>query len=374
MRREETLIIALENAKRELVDMREKVVDLGSALRIEDLKGRVAELEQKTADPAFWGDPENSSKVLQELKQSKDTIEEYEALGVRLEDAIALAEIAIEAEDESCVEEVEAELEAIRVAEDTQRMEILLCGEYDHSNAIVSFHPGAGGTEAQDWAQMLYRMITRWAERHNFKYKLVDWLDGDMAGLKSATIMVEGNNAYGYLKSENGVHRLVRVSPFDAAGRRQTSFASIEVMPEFADVDKVEIRDEDIEVTAHRSSGAGGQHINKTDSAIRILHKPTGIVVGCQTERSQLQNKETAMKMLKAKLMEIKLRERLDTIEEIQGNKVNIEWGSQIRSYVFMPYTLAKDTRTGFENGNIGAVMDGDIDGFINAYLKMNAK
>ncbi len=374
LRREEALIIALENAKRELVDMREKVEDLGSALRIEDLKGRVAELEQKTSDPAFWGDQENSSKVLQELKQSKDTIEEYEALGARLEDAIALAEIAIEAEDESCLEEVEGELAAIRAAEETQRMEILLCGEYDHSNAIVSFHPGAGGTEAQDWAQMLYRMITRWAERHNFKYKLVDWLDGDMAGLKSATIMVEGNNAYGYLKSENGVHRLVRVSPFDAAGRRQTSFASIEVMPEFADVDKVEIRDEDIEVTAHRSSGAGGQHINKTDSAIRILHKPTGIVVGCQTERSQLQNKETAMKMLKAKLMEIKLRERLDTIEEIQGNKVNIEWGSQIRSYVFMPYTLAKDTRTGFENGNIGAVMDGDIDGFINAYLKMNAK
>ena len=366
--------IALENAKRDLVDMREKVRDLGSALRIEDLKARVAELEQKTADPAFWNDQENSSKVLQELKQSKDTIEEYEALCARLEDAIALAEIALEEEDDSCTEEVEAELVAIQAAEESQRMEVLLCGEYDHSNAIVSFHPGAGGTEAQDWAQMLYRMITRWAERHNFKYKLLDWLDGDAAGLKSATILVEGNNAYGYLKSENGVHRLVRVSPFDAAGRRQTSFASIEVMPEFADVDKVEVRDEDIEVTAHRSSGAGGQHINKTDSAIRILHKPTGIVVGCQTERSQLQNKETAMKMLKAKLMEIKLRERLDTIEEIQGNKVNIEWGSQIRSYVFMPYTLAKDTRTGYENGNIGAVMDGDIDGFINAYLKMNAK
>ncbi len=375
LRQEEIfLIIALENARRELVGMREKLEDLGSALHIEDLKGRIAELEQKTADPSFWGDQENSSKVLQELKQSKDTVEEYYALCSRLEDAIALADIAIEAEDESCVEEVESELAAIRLAEDTQRMEVLLCGEYDHSNAIVSFHPGAGGTEAQDWAQMLYRMITRWAERHNFKYKLVDWLDGDMAGIKSATIMVEGNNAYGYLKSENGVHRLVRVSPFDAAGRRQTSFASIEVMPEFADVDKVEIRDEDIEVTAHRSSGAGGQHINKTDSAIRILHKPTGIVVGCQTERSQLQNKETAMKMLKAKLMEIKLRERLDTIEEIQGNKTNIEWGAQIRSYVFMPYTLAKDTRTGFENGNIGAVMDGDIDGFINAYLKMNAK
>ena len=366
------LIIALENARRELIDQREKIQDLGGALRVEDLAARVAELEQKTADPSFWSDP-NSAKVLQELKQSKDTIAEYEALCARLEDAIALAEIAIEAEDESCVEEVESELAAIIEAEDTQRMEVLLNGEYDRSNAIVSFHPGAGGTEAQDWAQMLYRMITRWAERRGFKYKLVDWLDGDMAGIKSATIMVEGTNAYGYLKSENGVHRLVRVSPFDAAGRRQTSFASIEVMPEFDDVDTVEIRDEDIEVTAHRSSGAGGQHINKTDSAIRILHKPTGIVVGCQTERSQLQNKETAMKMLKAKLMEIKLRERLDTIEEIQGNKVNIEWGSQIRSYVFMPYTLAKDTRTGFENGNIGAVMDGEIDGFINAYLKMNA-
>ena len=368
------MIIALENAKRELIDMREKVTDLGSALRIEDLNGRIAELEQKTADPAFWGDQENSSKVLQELKQSKDTVAEYEALQARLEDAIALAEIAIEAEDESCLEEVESELAAVREAEDTQRMEILLCGEYDRNNAIVSFHPGAGGTEAQDWAQMLYRMITRWAERRGFKYKLVDWLDGDMAGLKSATIMVEGTNAYGYLKSENGVHRLVRVSPFDAAGRRQTSFASIEVMPEFANVDQVVIRDEDIEVTAHRSSGAGGQHINKTDSAIRILHKPTGIVVGCQTERSQLQNKETALKMLKSKLMEIQLQEKLEKIEDIKGNKTNIEWGSQICSYVFMPYTLAKDTRTGYEDGNISAVMDGEIDGFINAYLKMNAK
>ena len=222
---------------------------------------------------------------------------------------------------------------------------------------------------------MLYRLYTRWGERHGYTVKLLDWLDGDEAGIKSASIMIEGMNAYGFLKSENGVHRLVRVSPFDASGRRQTSFASVEVMPEFNDDDDdIEIRPEDIEVTAHRSSGAGGQHINKTDSAIRILHKPTGIVVGCQTERSQLQNKETAMKMLKAKLMEIKLRERLDTIEEIQGNKVNIEWGSQIRSYVFMPYTLAKDTRTGFENGNINAVMDGDIDGFINAYLKMNAQ
>ena len=367
------MIVALEDAKYKLIGMREKIVDLGSALRVDELRVTAEELDKQTLDPDFWNNQENSSKVLQKIKQTKYTIEDYDALCSRLEDAITLAEMAIEENDESYVEEVQSELDAIVKQEEAKRIEILLSGEYDKNNAIVSFHPGAGGTEAQDWAQMLYRMITRWAERHNFKYKLIDWLDGDAAGIKSATIMVEGINAYGYLKSENGVHRLVRVSPFDSAGRRQTSFASIEVMPEFENIDKVEIRDEDIEVTAHRSSGAGGQHINKTDSAIRILHKPTGIVVGCQTERSQLQNKETAMKMLKAKLMEIKLRERLDTIEDIQGNKTNIEWGAQIRSYVFMPYTLAKDTRTGYEDGNISAVMDGEIDGFINAYLKMNA-
>jgi len=354
--------------------MRADLKELGSALRIDELRREAEALDAQTLDADFWSNQENSSKVLQRLKQTKDTIEGYEALCGRLEDAITLAEMAIEENDEAYVDEVQSELDAIVKEEEEKRIEILLSGEYDKNNAIVSFHPGAGGTEAQDWAQMLYRMITRWAERHHFKYKLLDWLDGDAAGIKSATIMVEGLNAYGYLKAENGVHRLVRVSPFDAAGRRQTSFASIEVMPEFDNIDKVEIRDEDIEVTAHRSSGAGGQHINKTDSAIRILHKPTGIVVGCQTERSQLQNKETAMKMLKAKLMEIKLRERLDTIEDIQGNKTNIEWGAQICSYVFMPYTLAKDTRTGFEDGNISAVMDGEIDGFINAYLKMNAK
>jgi len=367
------MIVALEDAKYKLIGMRAELAELGSALRIDELRTLAEELDAQTLDPNFWSNQENSSKVLQKVKQTKDTIAAYEALCGRLEDAITLAEMAIEENDEAYVEEVQGELDAIVKAEEEKRIEILLSGEYDRNNAIVSFHPGAGGTEAQDWAQMLYRMITRWAERHNYKYKLLDWLDGEEAGLKSATIKVEGMNAYGYLKSENGVHRLVRVSPFDAAGRRQTSFASIEVMPEFDNIDKVEIRDEDIEITAHRSSGAGGQHINKTDSAIRILHKPTGIVVGCQTERSQLQNKETAMKMLKAKLMEIKIRERLDTIEDIQGNKTNIEWGAQIRSYVFMPYTLAKDTRTGYEDGNISAVMDGEIDGFINAYLKANS-
>ena len=367
------MIVALENAKHELIGLRETVKELGSALRIEETKENLKDLEAQTQAPDFWNDAEKSGKVLQVIKQAQDKVSGYDKLCARLEDAIALAEVAIEENDESFVEEVESELAAIAAEEEHKRIEVLLSGEYDKSNAIVSFHPGAGGTEAQDWAQMLYRMITRWAEKSGFQVKLTDWLDGDGAGIKSATVMVNGINAYGYLKSENGVHRLVRVSPFDANGRRQTSFASIEVMPEFEDVDKVVLRDEDLEITAHRSSGAGGQHINKTDSAIRIVHKPTGIVVGCQTERSQLQNKETALRMLKSKLMEIKLQERLETIEDIQGNKTNIEWGAQIRSYVFMPYTLVKDTRTGFETGNIQAVMDGDIDGFINAYLKMTS-
>ena len=368
------MIVALEEAKYSLNEQREKITELGSALRIDELREKAAELEKLTYAEDFWNDQENSSKILQQVKQMKDKIEAYEKLAQRLEDAITLAEMAIEENDESCVEEVQSELNDIVKIEERMRLELLLSGEYDSYNAILSFHPGAGGTEAQDWALMLYRMYTRWGEKHGYDVKLIDWLDGEEAGLKSATIMISGLNAYGYLKSENGVHRLVRVSPFDSSGRRHTSFASVEVMPEFKDDGKVEIRDEDIEVTAHRSSGAGGQHVNKTDSAIRILHKPTGIVVGCQTERSQLQNKETAMKMLISKLMEIKAREKLDKIEDIQGNKNNIEWGSQIRSYVFMPYTLAKDTRTGYEDGNINAVMDGEIDGFINAYLKMNAK
>ncbi len=368
------MIIALEEAKYQLTEYRDKIKELGSALRITELKARVSELEEKTYAEDFWNDQENSSKVLQTIKQLKDKIDSYEKLSSRLEDTIALAEIAIEENDESCVDEVAFELDEIKKEEEKQRIELLLSGEYDKNNAIISFHPGAGGTEAQDWALMLYRMITRWGEKHGYNVKLLDWLDGEEAGIKSATIMIEGTNAYGYMKSENGVHRLVRVSPFDSSGRRHTSFASVEVMPEFTDDGKIEIKEEELEITAHRSSGAGGQHINKTDSAIRIVHKPTGIVVGCQTERSQLQNKETAMKMLRSKLMEIKEREKLEKIDDIKGVKTNIEWGAQIRSYVFMPYTLAKDARTGYEDGNINAVMDGDIDGFINAYLKEQAK
>ncbi len=364
------MIVALEEAKRRLSALYDVIGELKNQLRIDEAKERCAELERETLVENFWSDAEKSSKKLQEIKQLKDKFESYEALAARLDDAFTLCEMAIEAGDEDSVDEVLADTDFIESEAEKKRIEVLLSGPYDKNNAIVSFHPGAGGTEAQDWASMLYRMYTRWGEKRGFTVKLIDWLDGDEAGLKSATIMIEGANAYGYLKSENGVHRLVRVSPFDSSGRRHTSFASVEVMPEFDDDDTIVIRDEDIEVTAHRSSGAGGQHINKTDSAIRIVHKPTGIVVGCQTERSQLQNKETAMKMLRAKLMEIKIREKLDRIEDIQGNKANIEWGSQIRSYVFMPYTLAKDTRTGFEDGNIDSVMDGNIDGFINAYLK----
>ena len=364
------MIVALEEAKRKLSALESVLKELGLQLRIEEARERASDLERETMVADFWDNAEKSSKKLQEIKQLKDKVESYESLIARLEDAYALCEMAIEANDEDSVEEVVSETEFIESEAERKRIEVLLCGPYDKNNAILSFHPGAGGTEAQDWASMLYRMYTRWGEKRGFNVKLIDWLDGDEAGLKSATIMIEGMNAYGYLKSENGVHRLVRISPFDSSGRRHTSFSSVEVMPEFEDDNTITIRDEDIEVTAHRSSGAGGQHINKTDSAIRIVHKPTGIVVGCQTERSQLQNKETAMKMLKAKLMEIKIREKLDRIEDIQGNKANIEWGSQIRSYVFMPYTLAKDTRTGYEDGNIDSVMDGNIDGFINAYLK----
>ncbi|MBE6641173.1 MAG: peptide chain release factor 2 [Ruminococcaceae bacterium] len=370
---EDPLIIALEEARHELISYREKVAELGSALRIEAEKTELAELEKLTLADNFWGDQENSGKVLQSIKRKKDKIEAYESLCVKLEDAITLADMAIEENDESFVEEVQNELSEIVAEEEKRRIEALLSGEYDRNNAILSFHPGAGGTEAQDWALMLYRLYTRWGEKHGYTVKLIDWLDGEEAGLKSATITIEGENAYGYLKSENGVHRLVRVSPYDSSGRRHTSFASVEVMPEFEDDGNIELKEEDLEITAHRSSGAGGQHVNKTDSAIRIVHKPTGIVVGCQTERSQLQNKETALRMLRSKLMEIKAREKLDKIEDIKGVKTNIEWGAQIRSYVFMPYTLAKDTRTGYEDGNITAVMDGEIDGFINAYLKMNA-
>ena len=368
------MIIQLDEARLKLVSLRDDAKELGISMRIDELQASVAELEEKTHEQDFWNDQATSSKILREIKQKKDKIEQHAALTAAIEDTHTLCELSLEENDESSLDDILSEVERIEKEIERMNISILLSGEYDNNNAILSFHPGAGGTEAQDWALMLYRMYTRWGEKSGFKVKLVDWLDGEEAGIKSATIVIEGTNAYGYMKSESGVHRLVRVSPFDSSGRRHTSFASVEVTPELDDTNDVEIKEEDLEITAHRSSGAGGQHINKTDSAIRIVHKPTGIVVGCQTERSQLQNKETALKMLKSKLVEIKIRENLEKIEDIKGEKTNIEWGSQIRSYVFMPYTLVKDTRTGCETGNIQAVMDGDIDMFINSYLRANVK
>ena len=363
------MIVQLEEAKGQLAELKGQAEELKGTLRVEELAEKAASLEAKTCEADFWN-TDDTQEVLTELKNAKQTIEQYQSLVDGIRSLDSLVDLALEENDEGFTDEILDELASLRQNYEKQRIEALLSGEFDANNAILSIHPGAGGTEAQDWAQMLYRMYCRWAEKHGYKVKVLDYLDGDEAGIKSVTFLVDGRFAYGYLRSEAGVHRLVRVSPFDASGRRHTSFASVEVTPEFTDNMDIEIREEDIRMETHRSSGAGGQHINKTDSAVRITHIPTGITVGCQTERSQLQNRETCMKMLKSKLMEIKEREKLDKIEDIQGEKLNIEWGSQIRSYVFMPYTLVKDNRTGCEDGNITAVMDGDLDEFINAFLK----
>jgi len=344
--------------------------ELSEALGLKAMKAEIETLDAKATEPGFWDDMENSQKVLQKASALKNKVAAFEGLYKKYEDTITLIELGNEAEDPEILEECKTEVNEIEKELDSQRLSTLLTGEYDSKNAILTFHAGAGGTEAQDWAEMLFRMYNRWGERHGFKVKTLDYLDGEGAGLKSATIIIEGLNAYGYLKGEMGVHRLVRVSPFDSSGRRHTSFASLEVMPEITDDVKIDIRPEDLKVDTYRAGGAGGQHVNKTESAVRITHIPTGVIVACQNERSQHQNREVAMRMLKSKLVEIKEREHLDKIEDIKGEQKDIGWGSQIRSYVFMPYTLAKDHRTGFESGNINAVMDGDIDGFINAYLK----
>ena len=344
-------MIILDELRVEMTGYRKEMAELADVLNIEAAKKRVEELGEETAKEGFWDDLENSQKVLKEQKSLEKKIEKYNQLNENLEDIITLIELSIEADDESDIEEIKKESEAFKTKLEDEKLATLLNGEYDNANAILTFHAGAGGTEAQDWAEMLYRMYNRWAERHEFKVELLDYLDGDEAGMKSASILIEGENAYGYMKSESGVHRLVRVSPFDAQGRRHTSFAALEVMPELDDSIEVDIRPEDIEMEVYRSSGAGGQKVNKTSSAVRLIHKPTGIVVSCQTQRSQYQNKDYAMKMLRSKLVEIKEREHLEKIEDIKGVQNQIAWGSQIRSYVFMPYTLVKDTRTGFENG-----------------------
>lgn len=362
-------MLQFEECKRAVSEQQEALKGLEGSLGLEKLREEVEMLEHKSAEPGFWDNMQEAQKVTQRMAALKGRDEGYQKLVARLEDCLALIEMGDEAEDLSLVDEAQAEIEAIKEEIATMRLSTLLTGEYDGNNAILTFHAGSGGTEAQDWAEMLFRMYTRWAERKGYKVTTLDYLDGDEAGLKSASILVEGENAYGYLKSEAGVHRLVRVSPFDAAGRRHTSFSSLEVMPEIEEDNSVEINPDDIKMEVYRASGAGGQKVNKTSSAVRLIHIPTGIVVSCQVERSQYQNRDVAMKMLISKLVEIKERENLEKISDIKGEQKEITWGSQIRSYVFMPYTMVKDHRTSFETGNVNAVMDGDLDGFINAYL-----
>lgn len=367
-------MLQFEEQKMRLVNIKDEVKELGDALGLDYLRKEVESCEVQSSAPEFWNDINKAQKIQQKISLLKGKIERYEKLVSDYEDALVLIEMADEEEDLSMLEEVVNSVDAILSSLETQRLSTLLTGEYDANNAILTFHAGTGGTEAQDWTQMLVRMYTHWGEQHGLKVSMVDFLDGEEAGLKSAVLTFNGENAYGYLKGENGVHRLVRISPFDSSGRRHTSFASLEVVPEISSDVNIEIRDEDLKVDTYRSSGAGGQHVNKTESAVRITHIPTGIVVACQNERSQIQNREVAMTMLKSKLVEIKEREHLEKIEDIKGVQKEITWGSQIRSYVFMPYTLVKDHRTGFESGNVGAVMDGDLDGFINAYLKAASK
>ena len=363
-------MVEFEELRLRLLDSEKPIENLKEALAIDSLKAEVEVLEKESAAPDFWDDMENSQKVMQKIGSLKAKVTGYESLKSDYEDALVMIELADEEGDLSLLDDCTASVKDIETRVEDMTLSTLLSGEFDGKNALLTFHAGAGGTEAQDWCAMLYRMYTRWAERHGFTYKIMDYQDGDTAGIKSADILIEGENAYGFLKGENGVHRLVRISPFDASGRRQTSFSAVEVVPDIPDTSTdFEIKPDDYEMQVYRSSGAGGQHINKTSSAVRLIHKATGIVVACQTERSQLQNKENCLRMLRSKLVEIKEREHLEKISDIKGVQQKIEWGSQIRSYVFMPYTLAKDTRTGFENANINAVMDGDIDGFINAYL-----
>ena len=362
--------IEFDEYKVKLENMEPKLTALGESLGLESAREELERLHAMAASEGFWNDAANSQKVTKQTRLLETKIASFEKMCADREDMLVLCEMAIEEDDASMLPELEEGYAALEQEMEEARLETLLTGEYDGNNALMSFHAGAGGTEAQDWCQMLYRMYTRWAERHGFTYKIMDYLEGDEAGLKSADILIEGPNAYGFLKGENGVHRLVRVSPFDSNARRQTSFAAIEVIPEIDDdANDVEIRPEDIEMQVYRSSGAGGQHINKTSSAVRLIHKPTGIVVSCQTERSQFQNRDNCMKMLRSKLVEIKEREHLDKISDIKGVQQKIEWGSQIRNYVFMPYTLVKDTRTGCETSNVNGVMDGDLDPFINSYL-----
>ncbi len=367
-------MIQLDEMRLRLISMQSALKELELAIDYDGALREIEQLDESTAREGFWENIEETQKVFTRSKQLKAKVERYDALRTLYEDTFTMLDISREEKDESHAEEIINMAESFFSQLDEMKLSTLLTGEYDAKNAILTFHAGAGGTEAQDWAEMLYRMYTHYAAAHGFKVQIIDYLDGDEAGLKSASILIEGENAYGLLRGENGVHRLVRVSPFDSSGRRHTSFASLEVMPEIDDSIEVNIREEDIKMDVYRASGAGGQHVNKTSSAVRLTHIPTGVVVASQAERSQFQNRDFAMKMLKAKLFQIKEREHLERIEDIKGDQKEIAWGSQIRSYVFMPYTMVKDHRTNYETGNVDAVMDGDLDDFINAYLKMDSK
>ncbi len=362
-------VIQYDEYKQKLIALEPTLNDLEAALDLNGAKEELMKLQAEAEADGFWNDVENAQKNQTRTKRLQAKVDKFEGLVSQREDLLTLIEMAAEEDDDSLLSEVEEGYAALEKSVEETRLSTLLSGEYDSRNAILTFHAGAGGTEAQDWTGMLYRMYMQWANKNGFQFEMMDYLDGEEAGIKSATVMIKGENAYGYLKGENGVHRLVRVSPFDSQARRQTSFSALEVMPEMEDDNTIEIRPEDIEMQVYRSSGAGGQHVNKTSSAVRLIHLPTGIVTACQTQRSQFQNRDYAMQMLKAKLLELKLQQNAEKISDIKGVQMKIEWGSQIRSYVFMPYQLVKDTRTGYEASNIQAVMDGDINGFINSYL-----
>ena len=367
-------MIELEDNSRVLNNLKEKIELIEDSLKVPKLKEELSVLEKQSLEPDFWNDQENSSKVFAKIKNLKRKIESFEKYNSELKNLLDMNDLLQMEYDKDLSNELINNTEKLEKALENLEIETLLSGKFDSNNAIITLHPGAGGTESQDWVQMLYRMYGRWASFNGFELKELDFLPGDEAGIKSVTALITGENAYGYLKGEMGVHRLVRISPFDSGGRRHTSFASLEVLPEITDDIDIEINPADLRVDTYRASGAGGQHINKTDSAVRITHIPTNIVVACQSERSQQMNRETAMKMLKSKLLNLKEQEQKDKINELKGNQMDIAWGSQIRSYVFCPYTLVKDHRTGYEVGNVESVMNGEINDFIQEYLKMLAK
>ena len=363
-------MVELDQFKYTLSTYDETLKEVKDSLDLENKERRITELDKSMEEPGFWDDPERSTKTVREAKNLKDTVDGYKHLEQQYEDIQVMIEMGYEENDPAMIPEIQEMLDEFVKELERLRTKTLLSGEYDGCNAILKLNAGAGGTEAMDWCSMLYRMYQRWADKKGFTTEVLDFLDGDEAGLKSITLQVNGENAYGYLKSEKGVHRLVRISPFNAAGKRQTSFVSCDVMPDIEEDLDVEINPDDLRIDTYRSSGAGGQHINKTSSAIRITHLPTGIVVQCQNERSQCQNKDKAMQMLKAKLYLLKQQENAEKLSDIRGDVKDINFGNQIRSYVMQPYTLVKDHRTNAENGNVNAVMDGDIDLFISAYLK----